>query len=64
MYTYTADRASDVPSIVTGYWGAGRLNHGDFQWTFNNSTEDSNYGVIDALKAAITNYTPALVGGF
>ena len=64
MYTYTADRASDVPSIVTGYWGAGRMNHGDFQWTFNNSTEDSNYEVIDALKAALTNYTPALVGGF
>ncbi len=64
MYSYTPDRASDVPSVVTGYWGAGRLNHGDFQWTFSNSSEDGNFEVIQSLQSAVRSYTPTLVGGF
>ena len=61
MYTYTPDAAADVPAKVVGYYGAGRLNHGDFKWTFSDS-EDTNASVIDALRTAINNYTSTLVG--
>jgi len=57
MYSYTPDAPEDVPSKVTGWLGAGRMNHGDFQWTFDNSTEDSNYAVISALKSALQAYS-------
>jgi hypothetical protein len=40
---------------------AGRVGGGDFFWEFDNSTEDSNYSVIDGLKTAITNYQSSLV---
>ena len=59
---YTIDAAADVPSIVTGFYGAGRLNHGDFTWTFDNSKDDADYGVNTALKSKIQNYKTSLVG--
>lgn len=59
MYSYTPDDAADVPSVVTGYWGAGRLNKGDFSWTFT-SSDDTDYGVNKELKAAINSYTSQL----
>ncbi len=64
MYSYTADTANEIPTIITGFFGAGRLNHGDFTWTFNNSTEDTNYSVISELKNALSSYTTSLVGWF
>ena len=65
MYSYTPDAADEVPSIVTGYYGAGRMNHGDLQWTFNNDTDDAKDAVDDALKALLTAYhNTALVGIF
>lgn len=64
MYEYTPDAAANVPAIVTGYYGAGRMNHGDFKWTFDNSSEDSNYSVITALKTALQNYKSGLKGIF
>ena len=64
MYSYTPDAAEDVPAIVTGWLGAGRINHGDFQWTFDNSKDDTSHEVNEPLKAAITNYKSALVGIF
>jgi len=64
MYVYTPDATADVPAKVTGFYGAGRLNHGDFQWTFDNSTEDTNYAVISALKSALQSYTSNFVGFF
>ena len=65
MYGYTPDAASDVPSIVTGYYGAGRMNHGDLQWTFNNDTDDAKDAVDDALKTLLTGYhNTALLGIF
>ncbi len=39
---------------------AGRVNGGDFKWTFDNKTEDANYGVNYALKAAVESYTGKL----
>jgi len=56
MYDYDVDAPEDVPAKVTGWLGAGRMNHGDFQWTFDNSTEDSNYAVITGLKSALESY--------
>ena len=64
MYSYTPDAAEDVPDVVTGYYGAGRMNHGDLQWTFNNSVDDAKDAVDDALKSAVTNYATTLVGIF
>ncbi|MBQ7159910.1 MAG: hypothetical protein IJS09_10900, partial [Treponema sp.] len=34
---------------------SGRHNP-DFAWTFDNATEDANYGVIKELKAAVVAY--------
>ena len=64
MYGYTPDAAENVPSIVTGYYGAGRMNHGDLKWTFNNSVDDAKDAIDDALKSAVTNYKTTLVGIF
>lgn len=64
MYTYTPDAATDVPSVVTGWWGAGRMNKGDFKWTFNNAADDTDYAVIKEMKTALENYKSTLVGGF
>lgn len=64
MYAYTPDAAEDVPGIIKGQFGAGRLQHGDFKWTFNNSQQDENYGVIKELKTALQNYKSTLVGFF
>ncbi len=61
MYTYTADEATNIPAIVTGEYGAGRMQQGDFVWKFTNATDDSSSDVNTALKSAITNYKPALV---
>ena len=59
MYDYSADDAEDIPSIVTGYYGAGRLNHGDFEYEI--SGDYGSYEVDTALKSAIENYTSSLV---
>ncbi|MBQ6680734.1 MAG: pectate lyase [Prevotella sp.] len=64
MYSYTPDSANDIPTIIKGDWGAGRMSHGDFSWTFNNSTEDTNYSIITELKSALSSYATKLVGWF
>lgn len=61
MYTYTADKAENVPAVVAGQFGAGRVQHGDFQWSFDNSVDDASYDVNAALKKAVTNYKTTLV---
>ena len=57
------DDPQDVPSIVTKY--AGRMNGGDFDWTFQES-DDTNYSVDTALKAKIVNYKSSVlaIGGY
>ncbi|MGN1247591.1 MAG: pectate lyase, partial [Paludibacteraceae bacterium] len=62
MPSITPDDPNQVPAIVTGDKGAGRCEHGDFEYTFNNATEDANYEVIDALRTKIDNYTTTLIG--
>ena len=59
MYTYAVADATDVPANVTGYYGAGRLNHGDFAWDFTG--KDSDYNLDSALKSALESYKSSLV---
>ncbi|WP_290171246.1 pectate lyase [Duncaniella muris] len=64
MYDYTPLEASEVPAVVTGFYGAGRLNHGDFIWNLNYSGADTDYSVNTQLKAALESYKSTLVGIF
>ena len=56
------DDPENIKDIVKGNYGAGRMNHGDFEWKFNNSIQDANYGVISELKSALQGYKSTLVG--
>ena len=66
MYTYDVEPAADVPETVTGFYGAGRLNHGDFTYTFNdnvgNDDQDSAYDSV--LGGLLDSYKSSLVGFF
>ena len=66
MFSYTPDEAAEVPAIVTGYYGAGRMNHGDFQYTFSDNVGDddidSNYD--STLGSLLDNYESEFVGFF
>ncbi len=64
MYDYSPDSPADVPGAVSSYYGSGRMNHGDFSWTFNNATDDTDYGVNTKLKKALNEYKTSLVGIF
>lgn len=64
MYNYTPDATADVPAVVTGFYGAGRMNHGDFRWQFDNTKDDTDYDVNSALKTALRNYSNGFVGFF
>lgn len=64
MYTYTPDATVDIPAKVTGFYGAGRLNQGDIHYTFNNATDDADYGRCAGLDAILTSYKTSLVGIF
>ncbi len=53
------DSVSAVEQIVTAK--AGRLDSGDFTWTFNDSVDDASYALNTALMSAIRSYTTGLV---
>lgn len=55
------DAPEDVPTVVKGWLGAGRMGHGDFHWAFANATQDANDAVIKDLKDAITAYRSQLI---
>ncbi|MEG1586849.1 MAG: pectate lyase, partial [Bacteroidales bacterium] len=59
MYHYNAHETNEVVDVVTKY--AGRMNGGDFKWTFNNAVDDASYAVNPALKAALSSYKTTLV---
>lgn len=61
FYAYTPDDAGDVPAVVTGQYGAGRCQKGDFRYTFDNATQDTNDNVIADLSNQLSNYTSQLV---
>ena len=66
MYTYTPVAAADVPALVTGYYGAGRMNHGDFSYTFkdNVGNDDTDSAYDSVLGDSLDNYESTLVGLF
>ena len=66
MYTYTPVAAADVPALVTGYYGAGRMNHGDFTYTFpdNVGNDDTDSAYDTTLGSLLDNYQSTLVGFF
>ncbi len=66
IYAYTPDAAADVPAIVTGYFGAGRMNHGDFTYSFpdNVGNDDTDSAYDAALGGLLDGYTSPLVGIF
>jgi pectate lyase len=66
MYPYTPAAAADVPALVTGYYGAGRMNHGDFTYTFrdNVGNDDTDSAYDTTLGSLLDNYQSTLVGFF
>ena len=54
MYSYKADDAATAKANVMAY--AGRVQGGDFKWTFDSSTDDSAYEVNQPLKDALVAY--------
>ena len=66
MYPYTPAAAADVPALVTGYYGAGRMNHGDFTYTFpdNVGNDDTDSAYDTTLGSLLDNYQSSLVGFF
>ena len=66
IYAYTPDAAADVPGVVTGYYGAGRLNHGDFSYTFpdNVGSDDTDSAYDSTLGSLLDNYASQLVSVF
>ncbi|TXK23597.1 T9SS type A sorting domain-containing protein [Pontibacter qinzhouensis] len=59
MYTYTPDSPEEAREKVMQY--AGRVNGGDFKWTFNNAVDDASSDVNAPLKAALVAYKTKLV---
>lgn len=59
MYVSNPDSPDDAKANVTAY--AGRINKGDFKWTFDNAVDDDNHEVNLPLKTAILNYQSSLV---
>ena len=66
MYAYAADKAEDVPSIVEGFYGAGRLNHGDIDFVIPDETVVTNghQQPLPALASILDSYTSGVVKVF
>ena len=54
MYSYKADDAATAKANVMAY--AGRVQGGDFKWSFDNSKDDEASEVNQALKDALVAY--------
>ena len=66
MYAYVADKAADVPAIVEGFYGAGRLNHGDIDFVIPDETVVTNghQQPWPALASLLDSYTSSVVKVF
>ena len=66
MYAYSADKAEDVPSIVEGFYGAGRLNHGDIDFVIPDETVVTNghQQPWPALASLLDSYASGVVKVF
>jgi pectate lyase len=54
MYSYTADSPEIAHNNVVAY--AGRLQGGDFKWTFDNAVDDTSASVNKKLQDALKAY--------
>lgn len=55
----TIQSPEDAKNTVMQY--AGRVEGGDFKWTFDNAVDDASYAVNVALKNKLVNYVSSLV---
>ena len=63
MYSHTADNAVDVPSIIEGFYGAGRLNHGDIYFDIPDETvvASGHQQPLPALANILDSYESGVV---
>ena len=63
MYSHTADNAVDVPSIIEGFYGAGRLNHGDIHFDIPDETvvTSGHQQPLPALANILDSYESGVV---
>lgn len=59
MYEYQIDAPKEAVEKVKKY--SGRVEGGDFKWSFNNETDDSFHDIDENLLAAIKGYQSSLV---
>ncbi|TGE22223.1 pectate lyase [Hymenobacter aquaticus] len=59
MYAYTPDAPAAAQTKVVQY--AGRVQGGDFKWSFNNAVDDVSSAVNVPLQTALVNYATGLV---
>lgn len=59
MYVYAVDEPAAAKTKVATY--AGRVQGGDFKWSFDNARDDTSYAVDTKLKAALVGYATSLV---
>ena len=58
MYNYSAQSPEDAKNTVIA--NAGRVQGGDFKWTFNNSVDDESSAVNSSLKSALKSYKDSI----
>ena len=58
MYSYSVQTAEQAMATVKEF--SGRVQGGDFKWTFTDA-DNSSYSVDEALKSALVNYKGTLV---
>lgn len=63
MCSHTADNAVDVPSIIEGFYGAGRLNHGDIHFDIPDETvvTSGHQQPLPALANILDSYESGVV---
>ena len=59
MYAYTADEPEAARDKVIQW--AGRMQGGDFKWTFNNAVDDTSSDINPGLRNALAAYRTSLV---
>ena len=63
MYSVTPDDPNNIPEIVTGTHGAGRMFHSDIDFSLTNF-DPANYDISTELSNLIVNYKSKLQGIF
>ena len=59
MYEYDVETPEQAVESVKA--DAGRMDGGDFKWTFNNDVDDKSKDLDEALKSALVNYEDDIV---